>query len=105
MNGSLRARKFKRLSAYVAQEDVFEPTLSATETLELHAHLRLPNSTSRSERRTIVTEALQAMGLARSARTQVGLGSCPPQLQRPGPTRCLQLLLAVRAASCTAHPR
>ena len=71
MNGSLRARKFKACSAYVAQEDVFEPTLTATETLTLHAQLRLPNNTSRADRRTIVTDALQAMGLTRSARTQV----------------------------------
>ena len=50
---------------------MFEPTLSALETLQLHAHLRLPNDTSRSERNDIVSDALQAMGLARSARTQV----------------------------------
>ena len=71
MNGSERARKFKRLSAYVAQEDVFEPTMSAEETLRLHAHLRLPNDTTQTERHHIVTVALQAMGLARSASTQV----------------------------------
>ena len=73
MNGSLRARKFKRLMAYVPQEDSFEPTLYAWETLDMHAQLRLPNSTSRAERVTIMEDALHAMGLWKARQTQVGV--------------------------------
>ena len=71
MNGSQRARKFKRLSAYVPQEDVFEPTLYAWETLDMHAQLRLPNSTPKAERISIMEEAMHAMGLWKARQTQV----------------------------------
>ena len=70
MNGSLRARKFKRLMAYVPQEDSFEPTLYAWETLDMHAQLRLPNSTPRAERVAIMEDAMHAMGLWKARQTQ-----------------------------------
>ena len=71
MNASQRARKFKRLMAYVPQEDIFEPTLLAWETLDMHAQLRLPSSTPRAERITIMEDALHAMGLWKARQTQV----------------------------------
>ena len=42
MNGRPCGTLFKRISAYVAQEDVFVPTMTAWETLVFHATLTLP---------------------------------------------------------------
>ena len=40
MNGAPLAERFKQRSAYVAQEELFMPTLNAWETLEFQAFLR-----------------------------------------------------------------
>ena len=42
MNGRPCGTLFKRISAYVAQEDVFVPTMTSWETLVFHATLTLP---------------------------------------------------------------
>lgn len=72
MNGGPRGRPFKRSSAYVPQEDVFEPVLTCWETLMFHAQLRLDSSVGKTERVTRVQDAIHAMGLDKSAFTQVG---------------------------------
>ncbi|KAK9791189.1 hypothetical protein WJX73_005888 [Symbiochloris irregularis] len=72
MNGGPRGRPFKRCSAYVPQEDVFEPVLTCWETLMFHAQLRLDPSVSRTERVQRVQDAIHAMGLTKAAFTQVG---------------------------------
>ena len=72
MNGGPRGRPFKRMSAYVAQEDVFEPTLTAWETLHFHARLRMPRSTTRETMETRMTDTMQTMGLWKSRSTQAG---------------------------------
>ena len=46
MNGRPCGTLFKRISAYVAQEDVFVPTMTAWETLVFHATLTLPKVSS-----------------------------------------------------------
>lgn len=71
MNGSPVGKRFKRLSAYVSQEDVFVPTMSAWETLSFHAALRLGNSLSKQEKLDRMSDVLRIMGLWRSKDTQV----------------------------------
>lgn len=71
MNGGPRGRAFKRVSAYVAQEDVFEPVLTAWETLQFHANLRLPRATTRIQQHDRMTDVIQTMGLWKSRNTQV----------------------------------
>jgi ATP-binding cassette, subfamily G (WHITE), member 2 len=72
MNGHPVDRAFKRLSAYVAQEDVFVPTLTATETLRFHARLRAERGTPAATLDARMSAVLEAMGLARVATTTVG---------------------------------
>lgn len=73
MNGGPRGRPFKRMSAYVAQEDVFEPVLTAWETLQFHAELRLPRRTTRTQKDERMTDAMRSMGLWKSRDTRVCL--------------------------------
>jgi ABC-type multidrug transport system ATPase subunit len=71
MNGRPVGKRFRRLSAYVSQEDVFVPTMSAWETLTFHAALRLGNSLSKEEKVDRMSDVLRIMGLWRSRDTQV----------------------------------
>lgn len=71
MNGRPVGKRFRRLSAYVSQEDVFVPTMSAWETLTFHAALRLGNSLSKQEKVDRMSDVLRIMGLWRSRDTQV----------------------------------
>ena len=43
VNGSERDARFKRMSAYVTQEDILMPTLTVYETLMFHQRLKKPN--------------------------------------------------------------
>ena len=79
MNGAPLGDKFKRSSTYVAQEDVFVPTLSAWETLHFQAILRLPKGTSRSDIKQRMDDVMDVMGLSRVKTTQVTF-SCPSQI-------------------------
>jgi ABC-type multidrug transport system ATPase subunit len=54
-----------------AQEDSFVPTLSVWETLGINARLRLPLSIKTTQRRTIMTDILESMGLAKVKHSQV----------------------------------
>ena len=76
MNGRPCGTLFKRISAYVAQEDVFVPTMTATETLVFHATLTLPSAVDSAEREARIADVLRLMGLWRARHTQVG-GALP----------------------------
>eukprot|EP00884_Botryococcus_braunii_P015425 jgi/Botrbrau1/2566/Bobra.0079s0051.1 len=76
MNGRPCGVLFRRISAYVAQEDVFVPTMTAWETLIFHATLTLPKAINNEERTKRMVDVLQIMGLSRSRHTQVG-GALP----------------------------
>jgi ATP-binding cassette subfamily G (WHITE) protein 2 len=76
MNGRPCGTLFKRISAYVAQEDVFVPTMTATETLVFHATLTLPSAVDSTEREARIADVLRLMGLWRARHTQVG-GALP----------------------------
>ena len=53
MNGRPCGTLFKRISAYVAQEDVFVPTMTAWETLVFHATLTLPKVSLEKKERVL----------------------------------------------------
>ncbi len=77
MNGRPCGVLFRRISAYVAQEDVFVPTMTAWETLIFHATLTLPKAINSEERTKRMVDVLQIMGLSRSRHTQVHNPSRP----------------------------
>jgi ABC-type nitrate/sulfonate/bicarbonate transport system ATPase subunit len=70
MNGLPCGDLFRRISAYVAQEDVFVPTMTAWETLVFYATLTLPKAVSLEERTRRIVDVLQIMGLSRARHTQ-----------------------------------
>lgn len=81
MNGAPLGDKFKRCSAYVAQEDVFQPTMNAWETLQFFATLRLPRGISRADIKQRMEDVLAVMGLTRVRFTQVSHPA--PHIQGP----------------------
>lgn len=58
--------------AYLAQKDVFIPTITVRETLLYAASLRLPPPIGSRERRTIVENIIDELGLSKCADTRVG---------------------------------
>ena len=60
--------------AYLTQHDVLIPPLTVRETLTYAASLRLPASTSTSERRRIVQGVIRELDLGRCADTRIGDG-------------------------------
>eukprot|EP00245_Coleochaete_scutata_P002787 TRINITY_DN138_c0_g2_i1.p1 TRINITY_DN138_c0_g2~~TRINITY_DN138_c0_g2_i1.p1 ORF type:complete len:562 (+),score=101.96 TRINITY_DN138_c0_g2_i1:656-2341(+) len=63
---------FKRISAYVQQEDALFPTLTVYETLLFSASLRLPPSVPASEKKARVRELMSQLGLERVRNTMIG---------------------------------
>ena len=61
----------KQLSAYIPQESVFLPTLTAAETVAFAATLSLPQRISKAERTLRCHHILTSMGLQGSQHTQV----------------------------------
>ncbi|KAL3451514.1 P-loop containing nucleoside triphosphate hydrolase protein [Aspergillus insuetus] len=61
-----------RRIAYVTQEDVHTPTLTVRETLRYAAALRLPISTSKRQRYTIVESLIASLELEKCADTCIG---------------------------------
>lgn len=59
-------------SAYVTQTDVLLPTLTARETLQYSADLRLPPPSTAVDRRRLVEEVIAELGLKEAADTRVG---------------------------------
>lgn len=59
-------------SAYVTQTDILPPTLTARETLQFSADLRLPPPCTAEDRRRVVDEVIQELGLKEAADTRVG---------------------------------
>lgn len=59
-------------SAYVTQTDVLVPSLTARETLQYAADLRLPSSSTPLDRARVVDDVLRQLGLKEAAHTRVG---------------------------------
>ncbi|KAL1862889.1 hypothetical protein Daus18300_008218 [Diaporthe australafricana] len=59
-------------SAYVTQTDILLPTLTARETLQYSADLRLPPPSTSTERQRVVEEIIMELGLKEAADTRVG---------------------------------
>ncbi|KAG8157735.1 hypothetical protein KVR01_012397 [Diaporthe batatas] len=59
-------------SAYVTQTDILLPTLTARETLQYSADLRLPPPSTSEERQRVVEEVIMELGLKEAADTRVG---------------------------------
>ena len=72
MAGRPVGKAFKRNSAYVAQEDVFVPTLTAGETLAFHARLRAERGVTDAELTARMAAVLAATGLTRARDTTIG---------------------------------
>lgn len=59
-------------TAYVMQQDVLLPSLTVRETLQFAADLRLSASRTKSERRMMVEDVIQELGLSECATTRIG---------------------------------
>lgn len=59
-------------SAYVMQTDILVPTLTARETLQYSADLRLPPPSTARDRTRVVDEVIRELGLREAANTRVG---------------------------------
>ena len=71
VNGAPLTERFKQRSAYVAQEELFMPTLNAWETLEFQAVLRNRAGLTHAQLRERMHDVMAVMGLSRAKNTQV----------------------------------
>jgi ABC-type multidrug transport system ATPase subunit len=73
INGSPTSlASFRKLSAYVEQEDALVGSLTAQETLYFAAQLALPRSVTKAERKARIEGLLSAFGLQNQADTLIG---------------------------------
>ena len=70
--GRRRVKSDKRRMGYVAQDDVFFGSLTARETLETVAELRMPEEVGAEAKAARVEDVMEAMGIAGQAETRVG---------------------------------
>ncbi len=71
MNGLPVGRHFEQVSMYVAQEEMFVPTLSCWETLHIHAALRNRSREGAQALKQRMQDVLSVMGLSRVQDIQV----------------------------------
>lgn len=73
INGALRNdSKFRRVSAYVLQDDSLFPHLTVHETLLLAAHFYLPDAVELSAKEELVTSVINELGLGKTRDTCIG---------------------------------
>ena len=65
---------FRQRIAYVMQEDAHMKTVTPREALEFSARLRLPDSTTEAEIKSLVSKTLVELGLEKCADTMCGGG-------------------------------
>ncbi|PNS15068.1 ABC transporter G family member [Sphaceloma murrayae] len=70
--GTAVTESFRRISAYVEQEDALVGSLTVRETLNFAARLSLPNSVSKMERLQRIEALLTAFGLQNQANNLIG---------------------------------
>lgn len=71
INGKLRnLRKFRKLSAYIMQDDQLLPYLSVYEAMLVSANLKLGKEHSLDSKKLIVNEIIDALNLSEASKTQ-----------------------------------
>ncbi len=70
MNGAPLGERFRQRSAYVAQEELFMPTLDAWETLEFQAVLQNRRGLTKSRLHERMHDVMAVMGLSSVRHTQ-----------------------------------
>ncbi|KAK1285604.1 ABC transporter G family member 14 [Acorus calamus] len=71
-NGQPFSGLVKRRTGFVAQDDVFYPHLTVTETLLFTALLRLPSSLTHTEKASYVEQVITELGLTRCRHSMIG---------------------------------
>ena len=73
VNGAPRRDEdFRRISAYVLQDDKMYPHLTVYETLMLAAHFYLPNGVSDADKDQLVQNVIDELGLRKAKDTIIG---------------------------------
>ena len=72
MNGKVRGRGFRSISAYVMQDDVLFANLTVLETFEFASRMRLPASVSRKTKDALVNRIIKELGLDKAKNTRIG---------------------------------
>lgn len=71
INGRERnLRRFRKLSCYIMQDDQLLPYLTVTEAMLVSANLKLGKNFSNQDKKLIVEEIIDALGLSDAAKTQ-----------------------------------
>ncbi|GJP34882.1 hypothetical protein CLOM_g19364 [Closterium sp. NIES-68] len=72
VNGRPRDKSFRRISAYVMQDDLMFSTLTVWETLQTAAMLRLPSSTPKARKLQLAESIITELGLTNARNTPIG---------------------------------
>ncbi|CAI6001320.1 unnamed protein product, partial [Closterium sp. NIES-64] len=72
VNGRPRDESFRRISAYVMQDDLMFSTLTVWETLQTAAMLRLPSTTPKAQRLQLAESIIAELGLSKARNTPIG---------------------------------
>lgn len=71
INGRERnLRRFRKLSCYIMQDDQLLPYLTVKEAMLVSANLKLGKNFSNQDKKLIVEEIIDALGLSDAAKTQ-----------------------------------
>lgn len=72
MDGLPRSRQFRKIAAYVHQDDSLYPTLTVRECIEYSALLRLPKRLSTEEKQTRIDKVLEELDLVHVEHSRIG---------------------------------
>ena len=92
VNGAPLGERFRQRSAYVAQEELFMPTLDAWETLDFQAVLRNRAGLSRARLHERMHDVMAVMGLSRVRHTQASDSARSPVRGLPLNTSCFMCI-------------
>ncbi|KAK9503006.1 hypothetical protein O3M35_011671 [Rhynocoris fuscipes] len=74
INGQPRDEsKFRKMSCYITQEDLLVPLLSLNEVMSFAASLKLPNTYTRKQKKAVVEEVQNMLGLSECKHTRTEL--------------------------------